>query len=106
MGKIFLGNLSMRKILVMTSSTSVRPYVRCRGGGGEAGRQESLWARECSSNFPRWEISLAALHLATRVFLAGNHLLLTSKTSSGIKNRKEHERRGDESLERSRRGRR
>ena len=37
MGKIFLGNLSMRKILVMTSSTSVRTLSGWRWGGREAG---------------------------------------------------------------------
>ena len=38
----------------------------CRGGGGEVGNP---LGRECSGNFP-WR----KLHLATRVFLAGNHI--------------------------------
>ena len=48
----FSGNLSVQEILVMTSCTSDR--TDCRGAGG---RQDSLWGRECSGNFPLQEIA-------------------------------------------------
>ena len=40
--------------------------------GVEVERQDSLWGRECSGNLAGNRA--AALHLATRVFLAGNHI--------------------------------
>ena len=49
---------------------SVRPFDR-RGGGGEAG--QPLW----TGLFGQFSLAgnrVAALHLATRVFLAGNHI--------------------------------
>ena len=45
----------MQEILVMTSRTSARPPVETVGV--EVGRQENLWGRECSGNFPWREIA-------------------------------------------------
>ena len=51
MGKIDLGSLSMREMLV---KTHVCPPVQTVVV--EAGKQDSLWGLECSGNFP-WEIA-------------------------------------------------
>ena len=61
---------SMREILVMTSRTFT--HTDCRGGGGEAGQPLGL-----AGVFGQFSLAgnrVAALHLATRVFLAGNHI--------------------------------
>ena len=50
---IFLGNLSMREMLVMASRTSFRPPVQTVGV--EVVTQESLWGRECSAIFLGWK---------------------------------------------------
>ena len=75
----------MREILVVTSRTSVRPYRlsgwkwgdRTASGTGEFG-QFSLAGNP-----------MAALRFGTRVFLAGNHFLVTS---NGIKSTKKRRR--------------
>ena len=55
MGKDFLGNLSMREMLVMTSAYVCQPArTEYQGEGGEAG---SVWGWECVSNFPWREIA-------------------------------------------------
>ena len=59
----------MREILVMTSHTPVR--TDCWGGGGEA------WQPRGTGVFRQFSMKgnhVAALHLATRVFLEGNHI--------------------------------
>ena len=63
----------MREILVMSSCTSVGPsaHTDCLGGGGEAGQPLGMGV------FGKFSLAgnrVAALHLATRVFLAGNHI--------------------------------
>ena len=53
----------------MTSHTS--GHTDCRGGGGEAGQPLGMgvfWQFSLAGN------RMAALHLATCVFLAGNHI--------------------------------
>ena len=53
----YLGNLSMREILVMTSHTST--HTVCGGG---------VWQFSLAANH------MAALHVAIRIFLARNHI--------------------------------
>ena len=50
----------------------VRPTVQIVGV--EVGRKEGLWGRGCSGKFPWRDIAWPALHFASRVFLAGNHI--------------------------------
>ena len=57
----------MRKSLVMTSRTSAR--TDCLGGGGEAGQGTGVFGQFSSARN-----RVAALHLATHIFLAGNHI--------------------------------
>ena len=63
----------MQEIWVMTSRTSVRPSARrdCRGGGGEAGQPLGAGV---FGQFSLVGNRVAALHLASLVFLAGNHI--------------------------------
>ena len=49
----------------------VSVHPDCRGGGGEERRP---LGRGCAGKFPWREIAWPALHLASRVFLAGNHI--------------------------------
>ena len=104
MGKIFLGNLSMRVILVMTSA-HVRSY--CRGGGGEAGQRLGTGV---FGHFSLAGNRVAALHLATRVFLVGNHISDKQRDKEQERAREKRQRDlrnfSEESLERSRRRRR
>ena len=60
----------MREILVLTSCTSVRPY-RLSGWrwGGRTGSGTGVFGQ-----FSLGRNRVAAVHLATRVFLAGNHV--------------------------------
>ena len=58
----------MREVLVTTSRTSAR--TDCRGGGGKAGQPLG------TGEFGQFSLAgnrVEALHLATRVFLAGNN---------------------------------
>ena len=70
--------------LVMTSRTSAR--TDCRGEDGEAGQPVGTGV---SGQFSLPGNRVAALHLATRVFLGGNYI-------SDEQRDKEHERRGDD----------
>ena len=47
------------------------PSAICPNVGVEVGGKKSLSGRECSGKFP-WRVE--ALHLATRIFLVGNHV--------------------------------
>ena len=68
-GEDFLGNLSMREILVMTSRTSSSTDCRVL-----VGRQDNLWGRECSGNF-RWrEIAWQLCIGNPRFSGGGNHI--------------------------------
>ena len=57
------------EILVMTSRTSAR--ADCRGEGGEAGQPLGTGV---FGQFSLPGNRVAALHLATRIFLAGNYI--------------------------------
>ena len=59
----------------MTSRTSVRPSTRtdCLGGSGEAGQPLGTGAR-VFRQFSLVKNRVVALHLATGLFLAGNHI--------------------------------
>ena len=59
----------MREILAMTPRTPAR--TDCRGGGREAGQPLGTGA---FGQFSLAENRVVALHLATGVFLAGNHI--------------------------------
>ena len=70
MGKIFWEIYPARKF---SYNVSVRPPVRtyCRGGGREAGQPLGTVVY---GQFSLAGNRVAALHFATRVFLAGNHI--------------------------------
>ena len=71
MGKKFREIDRIQEILVMTS-TYFRPPVQTVGVG--VGRKDGLWGRGCSLKFPWREIAWPGMHLASRIFLAGNHI--------------------------------
>ena len=62
----------MCKILIMTSVYACPPACTdCQGGGGEAGQPLGTGV------FGQFSLAgnhVAALHLATHIFLAGNHI--------------------------------
>ena len=80
----------------MTSRMSVRrpPFTYCWGGDGEAGEPLGTGV------FGQFSLAgnrVAALHLATRVFLVGNHINdeQRDKEQESRRKAKEHETRGD-----------
>ena len=88
----------MREIGVMTSRTSVLPSARtdCRGGCGETGQPLGTGV------FGQFSLAgnrVAVLHLATRVFLAGNHISNEKSTrEEATKFEKFKQRRGRENI--------
>ena len=97
MGKIFLRNLSMREILVMTSRTSFR-LSAVQTVGVEVGEEREPLGMGLFGQFSLARSHVEALHLKTRVSLAGNHISdeQRDKEQESRRKAKEHERGGDE----------